>query len=190
VPHGADGTLGALAVCVPSHWNPQDKIGRPFVQVHAPVADNALLLAAAQALMKLVMAGEGGDPWERHVWTITPEARYDAHPLRQPHRAWPCCDDALAFVRALQLRLERQTFIAVPGAAQAVFTIKVDMAPLAGALRERGTAQALHDALASMSDAVLRYRGFTAVRPQLLEGLLRLADALDTVGSIMPSAEE
>jgi dimethylamine monooxygenase subunit A len=44
-----DGTTARipwLAVCLPSHWAPEDKVGRHFAQVHAPVADNQTLISA------------------------------------------------------------------------------------------------------------------------------------------------
>ena len=48
-----------LAVCLPSHWAPQDKVGRHFAEVHAPVADNRLLLTASEHLAKLVTGAPG-----------------------------------------------------------------------------------------------------------------------------------
>jgi len=49
--------------------------------------------------------------------------------------------------------------------------IHVDVQPLATALNERARRQRVHDALASMSDAVLQYRGLGAVRDRLLQWL-------------------
>src|SRR5512140_425402 len=46
----ADGTIPWLAVTLPSHWAPETKVGRHFIQVHAPVADNALIVSASAAL--------------------------------------------------------------------------------------------------------------------------------------------
>ena len=37
---GATATIPWLAVCLPSRWAPEDKVGRHFAEVHAPVADN------------------------------------------------------------------------------------------------------------------------------------------------------
>ena len=37
---GATAHIPWLAVCLPSGWAPDEKIGRHFAQVHAPVADN------------------------------------------------------------------------------------------------------------------------------------------------------
>ncbi|KQP22547.1 heme-dependent oxidative N-demethylase subunit alpha family protein [Pseudorhodoferax sp. Leaf267] len=153
-----------LAVALPSHWAPEQKVGRTFAEVHAPVADNALLVGAAEALSRLV-AGE--QRWERFVWTITPHGRLHAHPQRVPPDRW-----AGVAVGDAWWRTERQTFIPVPGRQQAVFTIRVDLQPLAEAIDTPQRATRLHDALASMSPAVLGYRGLTPVRADLLAWLV------------------
>jgi hypothetical protein len=59
----------------------------------------------------------------------------------------------------------------VPGQRQAVFTIHVEVQRLADAIDTPARAAALHAAIASMSDAVLTYRGLTAVREPLLAWL-------------------
>jgi hypothetical protein len=169
----AGGTLPWLCVCVPSHWAPEDKLGQPFAAVHAPVADNQAILAAARQLVQLVTSGER---FERHVWTLTPSGRFDQHPRRHPRAPWPGTADAEAFARACFLRVERQTFFPVQGApGQAVFTIRVMLQPLAQAVATRADAQRLHDALASMSDAVLAYKGLAPARDRLLAWLAQRA---------------
>lgn len=157
-----------LAVCLPSHWAPEEKIGRPFAQVHAPVADNALLVAAAGSLAKLVSADER---WERFVWTITRQATLDAHPHRVPKSHWPreATPDELA--DGAFFRTERQTFIPMAAQRQAVFTIHVETQPLACAVADGAQARALHDAIASMSPAVLAYRNLADARDPLLAWL-------------------
>lgn len=163
---GASGTLPWMAVCLPSHWDPVEKVGRHFTEVHAPVADNATLLTAGAHLMRLVCEEQR---WERFVWTFTPNSAYDHHPRRRASTSWPM--EARAVVACAHLRTERQTFIPLPEHRQAVFTIHVEVRPLAQALTQPGDAQRLHDALASMSDAVLAYRGLTAARPALVHWL-------------------
>jgi dimethylamine monooxygenase subunit A len=59
---GATGRIPWLAVCLPSHWSPADKIGRHFAEVHAPVADNQTLITASDHLARLVT---GTDRWVR-----------------------------------------------------------------------------------------------------------------------------
>jgi dimethylamine monooxygenase subunit A len=166
---GAAATLPWLCVCVPSHWAPEDKLGLPFAAVHAPVADNQALLSAARHLVHLAT---GGERFERFVWTVTPSARHDQHPQRHARTPWPDAQDPAAFAAQCWLRAERQTFFPVaarPG--QAVFTIRVMLQPLAEAITGADDAQRLHDALASMSDAVLAYKGLAPARDRLLAGL-------------------
>jgi len=170
---GASGTLPWLCVCVPSHWAPEDKLGRTFAEVHAPIADNAALLAAARHLVEVVTAGER---WERFVWTVAPSPRYDQHPRRHARAPWPPAGDPQYFAERCWLRTERQTFLPVADAtAQAVFGIRVMLAPLAQAVDTPARAQRLHDALASMSDAVLAYKNLTDARDPLLRWLAQRA---------------
>lgn len=164
-----DGTIPWLAVTLPSHWAPEEKVGRHFAEVHAPVADNALLLKAAEGLVRLVTSAER---WERFVWTVTDHPRLHAHPDRLAHPRW-----ADTPVERAWWRTERQTFIPLPGTAQAVFTIEVAVQPLAEAVAPPGRAAALCAAIASMSDAVLAYRGLTTVREPLLAWLAGRAAA-------------
>lgn len=162
---GATATIPWLAVCLPSRWAPETKVGGHFAAVHAPVADNALLLAAADSLTKLVT---GGERWERFVWTVSPEARLHQHPKRLG-ASWSDGDrpvEELAFFRS-----ERQTFIPLPGTNQAVFTIHVETLPLGDALRDADAAARVHAAIASMSAEVLVYKGLDVVREPLLEWL-------------------
>jgi hypothetical protein len=169
-----DGTIPWLAVALPSHWAPETKVGRHFAEVHAPVADNTLLLAASDRLTALVTAPQR---WERFVWTITGHPRLHAHPARTDPERWPAGADATSIASAAWWRSERQTFIPVPAQRQAVFTILVDVQPLAQAITPGARAQRLHDAIESMSPAVLEYRGLGTVRGSLLGWLAQRAHA-------------
>jgi hypothetical protein len=166
------GTIPWLAVTFPSAWAPEDKVGRSFAAVHAPVADNRMLVQAAEGLLALVT---GGDRWERFVWTLTPHPRLHAHPQRLPDDGWPQGLQGDALANQTWLRTERQTFMPVPGAAQAVFTIHVQTQPLPQALAGPERVMRLHDALASMSAAVLAYRGLTQAQGPLLAWLKQRA---------------
>ena len=143
-------------------------MGRSFVEIHAPVADNAALLTAGPQLAQLVTSGER---WERFVWTVTCDPRLDRHPQRSPPLAWRPSLTAADLGEAAFLRSERQTFIPVPRARQAVFTILGQVESLAAAVTGADDAARLHDAIASMSPAVLAYRGLMQVRDRLLAWL-------------------
>lgn len=163
---GASGHIPWLAVCLPSHWAPEEKLGRHFTEVHAPVADNTLLLKATEGLLRVVT---GPERWERFVWNVSDHPRLHAHPAQVDTQRWQHTPVAKAWFRS-----ERQTFIPLrtaAGAPQAVFTIHVQVQPLAAVLHTPARAQALHDALASMSPAVLAYRSLAGVRNELLAWL-------------------
>jgi len=170
---GRTATIPWLAVCLPSRWAPQDKIGRHFAEVHAPVADADVLIAASASLARLVT---GDDRWERFVWTISGDPRLDQHP-RRGGVEWPATGSADALAERAWFRSERQTFIPVPGRDLAVFTIHVESVPVADAVTGREAASRLHAALASMSPAVLDYRRLGLARDRLLEWLAARAAA-------------
>jgi hypothetical protein len=133
------------------------------------VADGATLRAASQHLVQLATSGEH---WERHVWTISPSGRFDQHPGRHARQAWPEPADPARFAARCFLRAERQTFFPVgQGTRQAVFTIRVMLAPLAEMVDSAEDAARLYASLASMSDAVLQYKGLAGAREPLLRWL-------------------
>ena len=169
----ADASLPWLAVALPSHWAPEDKVGRSFVQVHAPVPDADLLRQAAPALARLV---GGPDRWERFVWTVSDTPRLHTHPRRVAPERWAHDPQATGLPRAW-FRSERQSFIPVPAAGQSVFTIAVDVRPLPEVVHSADRARRLADAIASMSPAVLDYRGLPPVREPLLRWLAERAAA-------------
>jgi hypothetical protein len=162
------GRIPWIAVCLPSNWAPADKVGRNFTEVHAPVADNQALLAAAEHLARLVTAGER---WERFVWSITDDARLARHPRTAAAPRWHAWPTPAALATAAYVRSERQTFLPVYGHQQAVFTIRVAVEPLRDAVASRADARRLHAALASMSPAVLAYRQLAPARDRLLAWL-------------------
>jgi len=161
---GRDATIPWLAVALPSHWAPEEKVGRHFAEVHAPVADNRMLVAASDALTRLVT---GPERWERFVWTVAGQPRLHGHPDRLDPAPWRVED----WPAGAWWRTERQTFIPLPESRQAVFTIGVESQPLAQAIDTPERAARLHAAIASMSPAVLQYRGLDGVREPLLAWL-------------------
>ncbi|MBN9206087.1 heme-dependent oxidative N-demethylase subunit alpha family protein [Methylibium petroleiphilum] len=169
---GARATLPWMAVCLPSHWAPSEKVGRSFAVVHGPVADNAMLIAASQHLTRLVCQPQR---WERFVWNLTTHPSHDQHPDRHARRPWP--DDPQAVADVAHWRTEHQTFIPLPALQQAVFTIHVNVQTMKQAITTPRQAAALHAALSTMSDAVLAYRGLGPARDALLAWLAARSSA-------------
>lgn len=160
-----------LSVCFPSNWNPSEKIDLNFHAIHVPVADNAILQAGAKGIIDLAFRK---NTMVRHVWLLTPNSDLPSHPL-QRSRLWA---DALQqagdglLLEQLYFRVERQTTLPLPELKRGVFFIRVMVAPLVDVLRVDPTRAAqLAEALASMSENILEYRGMTATLPRLLQEL-------------------
>lgn len=164
---GESGRVPWLAVALPSRWAPEAQVGRSLAAIHGPVADGEAVRAASERLVALVT---GGDAFERFVWTVSPDPRLHQHPTHGLV-AWDAGDDAGSLAARASLRHERQTFIPVPGRRQAVFTIRVDSEPLALAVRTQADARRLRASLASMTPAVLAYKGLAPARERLLAWL-------------------
>ena len=170
---GASGTLPWLAVCTPSHWAPEDKLGLHWSAVHAPVADNAALMAAQRQLIAL---STNGQCWQRSVYTLASSPRYDQHPQRAPRLPWPTDSEGQSLAEHCWLRIERQGFFPVQGRpGQAVFSIRVQFERLDHSAREPARAARLHEWLASMSDAVAQYKGLSPIRARMLRYLAERA---------------
>lgn len=149
----------ALAIAMPSHWRPADKIGQALEAIHAPVADARTLNDAWPTLARRMISG---GPLRRHVWTLADGAELSRHP-----------DDleaggALADEGALWFRAERQTIVPLPAVRACLFLIRVHVADLEAVLRVAPDRRAtLLAALDSMSDAVLAYKGLAGIRARL-----------------------
>jgi len=173
-PSGTAMRVRAVSVCFPSKWRPDDKPGLDFAAIHAPVADNKLLLAGARGIVDLAFRQAS---MLRHVWLLTPDPSLALYPDEPQRLAW---DQALQWAEAgtgrlldqALFRVERQTTLPLPALDAGVFFIRVMVCPLTAVLAVApGRAGELAQALASMSQAVVAYRGMADVRERLLAEL-------------------
>lgn len=165
---GPSATLPWLSICTPSHWAPEDKLGLNWASAHAPVADNQALIAAQRQLVALCTNGQC---WQRSVYTLSPNPRYDQHPRRWPRTPWPELQGP-ALAACTWLRVERQGFFPVVGRpGQAVFSIRLQIQRLDRSASTPERAGKLHDWLSSMSEAVAHYKGLAPIRPALVAWL-------------------
>lgn len=75
--HRIDGEkdyTSSIHVCFPSHWLPEEKIGKSFNQTHASIPMNL------KNSNKLVKAITNDGAFERFVWSIIYEKKYNSHP--------------------------------------------------------------------------------------------------------------
>lgn len=162
--------LAATHVLSPQHWDPRDKLGRDFVQVHTPVAGSGPMNASAARLVDAVI---DRGPFVRFAWGISMGDRLDHHPATPPDsdRA-----EATRFTPdGAFLRVERQTLTGFPQADGALFTIRPYLYPLRGAVRTPDQARALAAALRSMTPDQVQYKGLTCLLDDLLAWLRSVA---------------
>ncbi len=170
----------ALSVCFPSKWRPDDKPGKDFAAIHAPVADNALLLAGARGIVDLAFRQAS---MLRHVWLLTPDPSLALYPDEPQRVAWEQALQQAAsgtgrLLDQALFRVERQTTLPLPALGAGVFFIRVMVCPLTEVLAvSPGRAGELAQALASMSEAVVTYRGMAGVRERLLAELRAWPDS-------------
>ena len=158
-----------LSVSFPSRWDPREKLGLDFAAIHAPVADNQMLMNAGPNMMTMAFMQQ---PMLRYVWLIVPSANLDQHP--EKNQAWwsEALADPAPLLPRLYWRIERQTTWPLPHLQRAVFFIRLMMSPVVDVLNTApGRTAELAATLRSMTPAIVAYRGMTEALPRLLNEL-------------------
>jgi hypothetical protein len=175
--NGAGFKAEFFSVCFPSNWRPADKLGKDFLAIHAPVADNASLLKARQGIESIAFRQQS---MVRHVWLLSPTGGLAQDPEERSSN-WDTVlstahGDANALLSQAYFRVERQTTLPLPEIKRAVFFIRIMVCPLLAVLQHTPSrADVLSKSLASMSDAFLRYRGMHVLKDPLCRALQRFA---------------
>jgi hypothetical protein len=147
-------SLAAGHICIPSSWRLEEKVGRPFVEVHEPVP--GISMNGAEAMMQS-LASKG--PYERYAWGVT---NYDV--LDQ--EAGVHADVA---PEPLFVRIERQTTHPLLGCDAWLFTIHPVNIPVGGLTEaQRG---GLARAIESMTEAQAAYKGLTRTRAAVVAAI-------------------
>jgi dimethylamine monooxygenase subunit A len=161
--------LAALHVCSPSAWSPKEKIGHPFVQVHAPVPGMEKIFAHAEGLVRATV--ERG-PFVRFVWGLSGHDRYNQHPEPPPGVSpsqWrPSAFDAQRDP-PFWFRVERQVLCPLPEAGASLFLIHpIYTDPRRLTPEER---EGLRSALLGMSPESIRYKGVAGYERAIIDWL-------------------
>ena len=178
-PDGSD-VAEWLHVCIPSGWDPTEKVGRSFRAIHVPVADSDRLVASGPNVIK-AMIGKG--PYVRFGWGLTTNPDLNGHPATRPA---PIALDGLspAEVAALTfVRMERQTTLAMPDLDRALFTVRIYLDPLVDRIAaEPSLRPRLASLITSCSPEVLRYKGMADLAAPIVEWLSRTDDTSRRAG--------
>lgn len=144
--------MDAGVVCFPSYWSPEEKVGLPVEQVHAPVPGlNAVLGPKIENLLGRLPPGKA---WMRLNWGLSASAERNQHPLRGlPHL------EATTPIEGIWLRLEHQALVRLPVTSGVLFGIQLYSLPLVDLRHKPAVAQALAGQLRSMADEMQVYKG-------------------------------
>ena len=167
--NGEDALTG-LHVCFPNHWNPQDKIGHSFIEVHAPVPGFDKISRQSKSLMS-TLARRG--PFVRFAWGLATDRRLNHHhPIPPLHGkdidAWTGRRFNPQYPE-LHLRVERQVLMGLAGAKAFLFTIRTYFEDVKLLSRER--LNQLAAAVESMPWEVLVYKGIADQQQEILAWL-------------------
>jgi len=150
--------LVAGCVCFPSRWSLREKLGTTLAEIHGPVPGFDTTLAGPSSTFFDRLAV--GRPVWRSNWTLvdTPVLHLPTPAARRPHAPPSDLGDALWF------RVERQTLRRLARTDAIVLTIRTTVQPLSAALAAApGSARALRATLATVTDDVARYKGWTTL---------------------------
>jgi hypothetical protein len=140
--------LEAAWVCFPSNWNPREKVGKSFAEIHAPVPHSEKLQVAQHNVSK-AMSFKG--PYVRYVWGLSFDPSLSHHPERPPY----------AQQNQVYFRTERQVTLPLPGLERSWFLIRVYMAPVEQVVNSPERKQQLRNAILSMPEAHRAYKSGT-----------------------------
>jgi hypothetical protein len=143
----------AMWVYLPTRWDPLEKIGKDFAQIHAPVPFSKRLLSAQRNVAK-AMSQKG--PFVRFVWTLTLDRSLSAHPSlpRSEHG------------ETVFFRVERQVTLPLPHMDRSWFLIRVYVVPLEHVLTTQSRLESLERALVAMPDELVAYKQLHRLIPR------------------------
>ena len=160
-----DFRLRGGALCFPTGWALEEKLGLPVESIHGavPGLNPALAASIRQFLGKL----KPGVVFCRDNWGLAASAELNLHPARAvPAPAPPVVLDRL------WLRVEHQALMALPQTGGIVFGIRIALHRLdVLAATDSAATAGLRRALVTMPETMLRYKRLNTVRDDIVRQL-------------------
>ena len=156
----------AGAICFPSSWAPEEKLGLPVHTIHDPVPTLNEQLGAR--IGKFLAGIRPGKAWERVNWGLSGSSELNQHPAL----GIPAIETPLA-LGSVWVRREDQVLFRLPETGALIFginVINISVAEIAADPEGRG---GLRLALATMPEDIAEYKNLTVARESLVELLTR-----------------
>jgi hypothetical protein len=169
-PDGTD-RLAAYHICAPSHWSPEEKLGRGFAAIHAPVPGmNAVNEVAGSMVEAMIRRG----PFVRFVWGLDTDRRLNRHPEPPEGVAdhdWRSPPFNPAAAEPLVFRAERQVTWGLPQVSAALFVIRPYLTEGSEVRADPVKRELLRSAVGGMSAESRAYKGISEYADALLRWL-------------------
>jgi hypothetical protein len=160
--------LTAIHLCAPNHWDPREKIGRPFHHIHAPVPEMERTLKHYPTMLNTIVTRGA---FTRYAWGVATDTRLNHHPIAPEnvdHDFWYGRKAEKESPR-FYVRTEQQHLIGFKEVNAFLFTIHTYFYEVDSLTMEEK--KQLLAAVQSMSPATLAYKGLTHSKP-VLEAVL------------------
>lgn len=152
-------------VCFPSSWSLSSHIGRSVREIHDLVP--GLNSAHGMRIDRFLANLKPGVSWERCNWGISRSPELNQHPDRNLPRL-----DASVELGEVWLRIEHQSFMALPDTGGVLFAIRIVVRPLREIREDPSILSAFVRALRTMPEEMARYKRISVARLRILELLL------------------
>lgn len=152
-------------LCFPSHWDLNDKMGKPMTAIHGPVP--GLNDALGKQIDGFLHRIKPGISWERFNWGLSRTPELNLHPSRDLPRL-----DSTVDLEDVWWRLEEQSLVALPNTGGILFGIKLVIKPLSEIKDHPAARAGMVRALETMEEPMAKYKGIATARERLIE-LLR-----------------
>ncbi|WP_375514383.1 DUF3445 domain-containing protein [uncultured Nostoc sp.] len=168
----ADGSnwLSAVHLCYPNHWSAQEKIGKDFATIHAPVAGMEKINRRGDAIANTMITHK---PMVRFAWGLSTDTRLNHHPEPPPGvsvNQWQGRSFDLQHPK-LYLRIERQVIWGLPEYEAALFIIRTYFRDCSVVKKDPMLRSKLYAAIQSMTPESLIYKGLVESKTSILEWL-------------------
>jgi hypothetical protein len=152
------------ALCFPTGWALEEKIGHPLDFIHGGVP--GLNAALAPPIHQFLSRLKPGAAFYRDNWGIVATDELNLHPARNlPAPALP------VMLEHLWLRIEYQALVALPRTRGVLFGIRIALHRFDDIARDPAAAAGLRQALATMPPEMASYKKLAGIRVKLIEFL-------------------
>lgn len=147
--------MAAGHICLPSGWNPEEKIGKPLEEIHKPVP------GMRNNHFKLVEAMVYSGPFLRYVWSVVFDDNVNHHPSIDKKKFNPILNSEI------YVKVEEQITIGFPEIKAALFVLRQNILK-----SDEIDYSDLYEACVAMNDEQRKYKG---VSDELIIHLKHLA---------------